>query len=191
MMSIALNVKTQHTVTTIYAIKKALFREALLHVRITTSQSSPTIATETLKTLSMLLNRTLSIEGMCGKSPQYRDASYALLRASSKDDNLRTSHQSLPKDVRQFCVNVHKAVPEPLILLLALIPLHKSLTVRRIGALFLCKSILIDTNDSWQCGMSDDSDDGIEREMYGESSEVPIIAALECLITMSTDEDGE
>jgi hypothetical protein len=61
--------------------------------------------------------------------------------------------------------------------------------VRRVGASILCKSILIDTDGSWQSGM--DNDDGVGRETDGASSDMLIIAALECLITMSTDENGK
>ena len=173
-------------------VSQALFREALLHVRFTTSQSSPKIATETIWTLSVLLNRTLSIETMFDSYPYHTNAADALLFASSVDGNLqKESSQSLPMEVRQFCINVHKTVPEPLVLLLKLIPMHKSLNVRRMGASALCKSILIDTNASWRCDVSDNGDKTIGQSIDRASSEELIIAALECVVTMSTDENGK
>lgn len=173
--------------------KKALFREALLHVRFTTSQSSPKIATGTLWTLSVLLNRTMSMETMFDRYSCDINAADALLFASSVDGNLqKESSRSLPMEVRQFCINVHKTVPEPLDLLLKLIPMHKSLNVRRMGASALCKSILIDTNASWRCDVSDNGDNTkIGQSIERASSEELIIAALECIITMSTDDNGE
>jgi hypothetical protein len=59
------------------------------------------------------------------------------------------------------------------------------------GASALCKSILIDTNASWRCDVSDNGDNGIGQSIDRASSKELIIAALECVVTMSTDENGE
>ena len=134
------------------------------------------------------------METMFDSYPCDTNAADALLFASSVDGNLqlqKKSSQSLPMEVRQFCINVHKTVPEPLVLLLKLIPMHKSLNVRRMGASALCKSILIDTNASWRCDVSDNGDKTIGQSIDRASSEELIIAALECVVTMSTDENGK
>ena len=132
------------------------------------------------------------METMVDSYPCDTNAADALLFASFVDGNLqKESSQPLPMEVRQFCINVHKTVPEPLVLLLKLIPMHKSLNVRRMGASALCTSILIDTNVSWRCDVSGNVDNTIGQSIDRASPEELIIAALECIVTMSTDENGE
>jgi len=165
-----------------------------MHLRFAASQSSPKIAAEGLRVLSLLLNRTLttpmeqtSDDGSTSSVPEMiSNAAKAMILATRAGSHHTQEEPTSSPELRMFLQNIHRIIPTPLILLLKLIPTNKSSQVRIAGAVHLCESILVQTNKSWnadldQVGGQDESNSVSELKT----------SALECLITMSIEENGE
>ena len=158
-----------------------------MHLKFSSSQSSPKIASEILKVLSILLNRTLAIQ-TDKSSPS--DENWALMASNAikelqlvqKSACQQGWQQDMSDDLRSFLGNVHRMIPTPLILLLKLIPTNKSLQVRT-GALHICESLLVHTNSTWDLSL-------VQEDDIDSVSELRILA-LECLVALSVDNNGK
>lgn len=174
-----------HPFLTMLCVLQTLFREALLHLRFTTSQSSSKLAMDLIQTLTVLLNRTLSIPSK-HETVRVHDMSYRevfLLRGdvnTTKDSKTCLHDDAKNNDTQEFLDNVHAFLPRPLIMILKLIPLQKTTAVKIIGARNFCRCILIESRESL-----------VDFPNNPEGVEDIVSVAFESLITMAADPDGE
>lgn len=169
---------------------QSLFRETLLHLRFTTSQSSSKLAMDFLQTLSVLMNRTLSITTTHETihNMPYQDV---FLRGDINSSIESKGHTSKINDtaLRKFLDNVHEFLPRPLFMILKLLPLQKTTSVKIAGARNFCRSILLESRESWAMYVPID-EGGVGVEYNDEKLDVTSVA-FETLITMAVDHDGE
>jgi hypothetical protein len=109
------------------------------------------------------------------------------------------------QELRAFLKNVHQKIPQPLIMLLKLIPTNKSLQTRITGVEHLCESLLVSTKCSWDTKVDDMDGNSNSNGNIGENDMTEIGAelnpsenvaelkssAIECVIIMSVEENGE
>ena len=109
------------------------------------------------------------------------------------------------QEFKAFLKNVHQKIPQPLIMLLKLIPTNKSLQTRMMGVEHLCESLLVSTKCSWDAKVDDMGNNGNSNGNISENEMTEIGAelnpmenvaelkssAIECVIIMSVDENGE
>lgn len=156
--------------------EKKIFKQAMTHLRFSTSMSSPKIASESIKTLALLLSRSLASQRSpkdsnfkedpkkvlvldtrereneelqsSSDSPQVAYTQLATAVSSLTTGTTRVIAEDITNDNISFARNMNERLPTPLLALLNLIPSHKSAKVREVGA-ELCKCILIDTYSFW------------------------------------------
>jgi len=171
-----------------------LFRESLLQLRFSTAQSSPKVAAESIRTLSDLINISLSqeanenIEEISCDHDWGHDHSENIESAVSATMALRamvstsnsvagcsfSQDSRAPKSATEtvFVEEVNKRLPAPLLVLMHHIAMHRSPIVRRSGAA-LYSSVLMQTHAVW----GEESKEKLER------------TAMECCLALMFDSD--
>ena len=133
-------------------------------------------------------------------SSDFAQAAFTQLAAAASSSSMTETTQTVPEDISSdlalFVNHVNDKLPLPLLVLLNLIPSHKSAKVRKAGVEFLCKCILVDTYSIWKKGDTVSAvvlgTEKKERQYQSVTHANDLVdGALECLLTMLGGDEGE
>jgi hypothetical protein len=156
-----------------------LYQTAFVHVRFTTSVSSPKLASESMKALSTLMKIALTVPSSIVGTP--KDPLVTRLSASPENEIVT----EMTSEMRIFFERVHTVIAKPLILLINIASASPSKMVRSVLVHNLCDSILNYTLHCWTLKMDIESNSTKATQPH-----LVVHAALESIILGLVDENG-
>lgn len=154
-----------------------LYQTAFVHVRFTTSASSPKLASESMKVISTLMKRALVVPTSMVDTPL--DHFEALIAGPLENGTIT----KMTPEMKAFFERVHTIIAKPLTLLIHVASSNSSKLVRSVLVHNVCDTILNHTVHCWNLKIDTKSNEAMQPH------QVPI-AALECIILGLVDENG-
>lgn len=163
-----------------------LYQEAFQHVRFVRGASSPRLACECIKVMSILMKKTLIVPDVSDNTNK-DDLSQTLLSLSIGPTSESGLHISkLSPEIQTFFQRVHTVITKPLVLLLRMSSSNPSKRVREAILYHLCDVTLDDNLPCWSLKL--DSQEHLDEISH--THEV-IISAFESLILGMNDDNGK